>query len=80
MSISADDVEGVDFALAAYREEGVWQVMEIAHSLLGNVETLASALRRFPATAARWAWSLSTRTSSCWSGWPVPTCASCCPT
>ncbi len=48
MSISADDVEGVDFALAAYREEGVWQVMEIAHSLLGDVETLASALRRFP--------------------------------
>ena len=44
----ADQQDGIDFALAAYREEGVWQVLEIAHSLLGDVETLASALRRFP--------------------------------
>lgn len=40
--------EGIDFALAAYREEGVWQVQEIARSLLADVETLAAALRRFP--------------------------------
>ncbi len=40
--------DGVDFALAAYREEGVWQVEEIAHDQLGDVETLVHALRRFP--------------------------------
>jgi putative tRNA adenosine deaminase-associated protein len=38
----------VDFALAAYREEGVWQVEELAHEWLVDVETLAHALRRFP--------------------------------
>lgn len=48
MSISTDDIEGVDFALAAYREEGVWQVQEVAHSLLDDVDHLATALRRFP--------------------------------
>ena len=48
MSTNADSVEGVDFALAAYREEGVWQVQEIVHSLLDDVHTLATALRRFP--------------------------------
>lgn len=48
MSISIDDLEGVDFALAAYREEGVWQVQEVAHSLLDDVDHLATALRRFP--------------------------------
>ena len=48
MSISTDDLEGVDFALAAYREEGVWQVQEVAHSLLDDVDHLATALRRFP--------------------------------
>lgn len=48
MSISTDDAEGVDFALAAYREDGVWQVQEIAHSLLDDIDHLATALRRFP--------------------------------
>ena len=48
MAITTDRVEGIDFALAAYREEGVWQVQEIAHSLLDDVHTLATALRRFP--------------------------------
>ena len=38
----------VDFALAAYREEGVWQVAELTHDHVEDVETLASALRRFP--------------------------------
>jgi putative tRNA adenosine deaminase-associated protein len=38
----------VDFALAAYREEGVWQVEELAHDILIDVETLSHALRRFP--------------------------------
>jgi putative tRNA adenosine deaminase-associated protein len=43
-----DDVEGIDFALAAYREDGEWKVREIAHSLAEDVEALATALRRFP--------------------------------
>lgn len=46
--MTADQAEGVDFALAAYREEGVWQVQEIAHSLLADIPMLTSALRRFP--------------------------------
>ncbi|WP_193612818.1 tRNA adenosine deaminase-associated protein [Nocardioides lijunqiniae] len=40
--------DGVDFALAAYREEGVWTVHELVHDTLADVETLAHALRRFP--------------------------------
>ena len=44
----SDATEGVDFALAVYREEGVWQVQELAHDLLIDVDTLAHALRRFP--------------------------------
>jgi len=40
--------DAVDFALAAYREEGVWQVAELTHDHVEDVETLASALRRFP--------------------------------
>jgi len=44
----ADQLDGVDFALAAYREEGVWQLQELAHDVLADVETLSHALRRFP--------------------------------
>ncbi len=44
----ADEIDGVDFALAAYREEGVWQVQELAHDVLEDITTLAHALRRFP--------------------------------
>jgi putative tRNA adenosine deaminase-associated protein len=40
--------DAVDFALAAYREEGVWAVAELTHDHVEDVETLASALRRFP--------------------------------
>lgn len=43
-----DQIEGVDFALAVYRDEGVWQVQELAHDLLTDVDALAHALRRFP--------------------------------
>ncbi len=39
----ADQQDGVDFALAAYREEGVWQVQELAHDVLEDVD---SALAR----------------------------------
>lgn len=44
----ADQAESVDFALAAYREEGVWQLQELADTALASLETLAAALRRFP--------------------------------
>ena len=44
----ADPVDDVDFALAAYREEGVWQLQELADTAVTDVDTLATALRRFP--------------------------------
>ena len=44
----ADQIDGIDFAVAAYREEGVWQVQEIADTVLTDIETLAHALRRLP--------------------------------
>ena len=44
----AEQIDGVDFALAAYREEGVWQVQELAHEVLVDIDTLAHALRRLP--------------------------------
>ena len=44
----ADQLDGVDFALAAYREEGVWQLQDLAHDVLVDVHSLAHALRRFP--------------------------------
>jgi putative tRNA adenosine deaminase-associated protein len=40
--------DGIDIALAAFREEGVWQLQELADPALDNLETLAGALRRFP--------------------------------
>ena len=44
----ADQIDAVDFALAAYREEGDWQVQELAHDVLEDLHTLSHALRRFP--------------------------------
>jgi putative tRNA adenosine deaminase-associated protein len=44
----ADQIEGIDFAVAAYREEGVWQVQEVADTVLTDIDTLAHALRRLP--------------------------------
>lgn len=44
----AEQSEDVDFALAAYREEGVWQLQEIASPAYDSVETLSHALRRLP--------------------------------
>ena len=42
------DDDGIDFALAAYREDGRWTVQDLAHDHLGDIETIAHALRRFP--------------------------------
>ena len=44
----SEQVEAVDYALAAYREDGVWTVAELADDVLEDVETLSHALRRFP--------------------------------
>jgi putative tRNA adenosine deaminase-associated protein len=40
--------EGIDFAVVAYREEGVWQVDEIAEEKIHDIESLATELRRWP--------------------------------
>jgi putative tRNA adenosine deaminase-associated protein len=48
VEITDGNTDGIDFALAAYREEGVWQVQELVHDTLADVETLSHALRRFP--------------------------------
>jgi putative tRNA adenosine deaminase-associated protein len=40
--------EGIDFALVAYREEGVWQVEQLAEEQIGDIDALASELRRYP--------------------------------
>jgi putative tRNA adenosine deaminase-associated protein len=43
-----EQVDGVDFALAVYREDGEWTAQELAHDVLVDVDTLVHALRRFP--------------------------------
>lgn len=40
--------DGVDLAVAAYRDGDEWQVADLAHDHLTDIETLADALRRFP--------------------------------
>jgi putative tRNA adenosine deaminase-associated protein len=40
--------DGIDFALAAYREDGQWTVQDLAHDHLGDVGTIGQALRRLP--------------------------------
>lgn len=40
--------EGIDFAVVAYREEGVWQVEQLATENLEDIESLAAELRRYP--------------------------------
>lgn len=48
MSEQSDDV---DFALAAFRDGGGWQVQEIASPAFDSVESLSHALRRLPGEA-----------------------------
>ena len=40
--------EGIDFAVVAYREEGVWQVEQLALDGVEDMESLATELRRWP--------------------------------
>jgi putative tRNA adenosine deaminase-associated protein len=43
-----DQLDGIDFAVAAFREEGDWQVQDLSDTTLVDIETLAHALRRLP--------------------------------
>jgi putative tRNA adenosine deaminase-associated protein len=45
---SEANAEGVDFVLVAYREEGVWQLEELADDSVADLDTLAQELRRWP--------------------------------
>jgi putative tRNA adenosine deaminase-associated protein len=40
--------EGIDFAVVAYREEGVWQVEQLAVEKIEDIDSLAGELRRYP--------------------------------
>jgi putative tRNA adenosine deaminase-associated protein len=42
------NAEGVDFALAAYREEGVWQVVELDPERAADLDGFTTELRRYP--------------------------------
>jgi putative tRNA adenosine deaminase-associated protein len=42
------NAEGVDFALAAYREEGVWQVQELEPEKAADLDGFSAELRRYP--------------------------------
>jgi putative tRNA adenosine deaminase-associated protein len=40
--------EGIDFAVVAYREEGQWQVEQIAVEKIEDIDSFAAELRRWP--------------------------------
>jgi putative tRNA adenosine deaminase-associated protein len=42
------NAEGVDFAVVAYREEGVWQVEEIDNHVAADLDGFTFELRRYP--------------------------------
>jgi putative tRNA adenosine deaminase-associated protein len=42
------NAEGIDFALVAYREEGVWQVEALERETAGDLDDFAAELRRYP--------------------------------
>lgn len=47
-----DQLDSVDFALAAYRDGGEWQLQDIASPAFASVESLSHALRRLPGGGA----------------------------
>ena len=51
MSDDAVDVSNVDFAVAAYREEGVWVVASLPAQAAASMDTLLASLRRLPGEA-----------------------------
>ncbi len=42
------NADGVDFALVAYREDGVWQLEELEPESVGDLDEFATELRRWP--------------------------------
>jgi putative tRNA adenosine deaminase-associated protein len=42
------NAEGVDFALVAYREEGVWRLEEVEDERAADLDGFAAELRRYP--------------------------------
>jgi putative tRNA adenosine deaminase-associated protein len=40
--------DGIDFALAAYRQGGHWSVQDLAHDHLGDISAISHALSRLP--------------------------------
>jgi putative tRNA adenosine deaminase-associated protein len=47
----SEQSDGVDFALAAFRDDGEWQLQEIASPAYDSVDSLSHALRRLPGGA-----------------------------
>lgn len=47
----SEQTDGVDFALAAFRDDGEWQLQEIASPAFDSVDSLSHALRRLPGDA-----------------------------
>ena len=47
----SEQSDGVDFALAAFRDDGEWQVQQIASPAYDSVDSLSHALRRLPGDA-----------------------------
>lgn len=47
-----DQLDGIDFAVAAFHESGEWRVEEIADPFLTDLEQVATGLRRFSADGA----------------------------
>lgn len=45
---SDSEADEIDLAVAAYREEGVWQLQELPEAALDTVDTVARELRRYP--------------------------------
>jgi putative tRNA adenosine deaminase-associated protein len=49
MSLETEaNAQGVDFALVAYREDGVWQIAELEDEKAADLDELEAELRRYP--------------------------------
>lgn len=46
-----DQLDSIDFAVAAFHEDGAWEVQEVTYEHLESIETFAQALRRLPGDA-----------------------------
>jgi putative tRNA adenosine deaminase-associated protein len=51
VSTVEDPEEGIDLAVAAFQADGAWLVDDLAANHLGDIDGVASALRRFPSDA-----------------------------